>query len=244
MTRRMLLASTLAFASEGPVSWLALHGSAETIDWPNAAQPRSVGSLLKPFLAFAYLSTHREAPAIECLGRRAGCWKLQGHGRQDIVSALANSCNAYFLEMTAGVNRAALDLTCLRFGLSPPARSWSSRRLIGLDEGWPQEPMAIARAFAGLARDSADQPVQTVLSGMLRCSLSGTAQAVGLPCFAKTGTARCSHVPGGDGDGYALGMYPVDRPRSVVLLMRHNTTGANAARDLKPLLERSILVGA
>ena len=214
-------------------------GATRDDHWPDAQQSRSVGSLLKPFLALSYLATHSESPVIECRGAMERCWLPQGHGRQDIVSALANSCNAYFLQLSANLNRAALDLTCLSYGLLSPPRSWSATRLIGLEDGWPQAPAPIVQAFAELARNRSDGHVQTVLAGMLRCSRSGTARAAGFACFAKTGTARCSHLTSGGGDGYALAMYPVDQPKFIVLVMRHNATGAHAAKDLKPLVDLS-----
>jgi len=95
-----------------------------------------------------------------------------------------------------------------------------------------------------VARNSADQHVQAVLAGMLRCGQSGTAKAAVFPCFAKTGTAPCCHLDRGQGDGYAVAIYPSDSPRYIALVMRHNTTGANSARDLKPLLARIIRGGA
>jgi len=247
MTRRAFLASILApsgaraLSADGPLNWIALNlaGEIRNANWPNAGNPVSVGSLLKPFLALAYLTTHAQSPVVECRGAIAGCWSPQGHGRQDIISALAISCNVYFMQLTANLNRAALDLTCLSYGLSSPPRNWPPSRLIGLDEGWPQSPISIARAFAGLVRNASDPRVHTVLDGMARCARSGTAQAAGLPCFAKTGTARCSHFHRGCGDGYAVAIYPLNQPRYVVLMMRHNTTGAHAAKDLKLLISSS-----
>jgi cell division protein FtsI/penicillin-binding protein 2 len=238
MTRRTFLAGTAAFPTKPLLSWLAVDRAGETLEayWQDGEQPRSVGSLLKPFLALAYLSNHPDRLVMECKGASAGCWLARGHGQQDIVAALANSCNAYFLRMICDMQRAALDLTCLSYGLEAPGRSWSAARLIGLEEGWPQAPKAIAQGFARVARNSSDRNVQVILAGMARCARSGTARAVGVPCFAKTGTARCGHRASGEGDGYALAMYPLDLPRLLVLVMRHNTTGAEAAGELRQLI--------
>ncbi len=244
MTRRDLLTSVLASSGayalpiQALPNWIAvnLSGDIRNANWPQTGKPVSVGSLLKPFLALATLATHPQAPVVECHGAKDGCWLLQGHGRQDIVAAIANSCNVYFLQTAASLNRAALDLVCLSYGLASPSRSWPPARLIGLGDGWPQAPLPIARAFAGLARNSRDPRVQTVLAGMARCAHSGTARAVGISCLAKTGTARCSHSYAGCGDGYVLAIYPLDQPRYVLLMTRHNTTGAAAAKDLKPLI--------
>jgi cell division protein FtsI/penicillin-binding protein 2 len=242
MTRREFttaLALTPFGIPSSTLNWrvLNLAGEVRETNWVDAQKPFSLGSLLKPFLALAYLSTHAQAPVIECRGAAAGCWHAQGHGRQDMIAALANSCNVYFLEVAANIERAALDLTCLSYGLSIPAREMSATRLIGLDEGWPQSRIATARAFAALAGNSRDLHVQTVLAGMARCARAGTGSAVKLTCFAKTGTAHCGHLKSGRGDGYAVAMYPLDQPRCVVLAMQHNKTGAETAGCLGPLIK-------
>jgi cell division protein FtsI/penicillin-binding protein 2 len=246
MTRRSFLTVPLAplasrvLATESPPSWIALNlaGDVRDSNWPNPAAPVSLGSLLKPFLVLAFLSTHGQSPVIECRGAIAGCWHPQGHGRQDIVSALANSCTVYFMQLAASVDRAALDLTCLSYGLSSPPRAWAPSRLIGLEQGWPQAPIAAGRAFAALARDRQETRVRTVLAGMAECARAGTGRAVDFPCFAKTGTAPCSHLRRGSGDGYIVAIYPMAQPRHIILAMRHNTTGANAATAVKPLADR------
>ena len=238
MTRRtILLSAASALCARASAKWIAadVSGHIRECSWPEAAQPVCFGSLLKPFLALAYLSTHSQAPIVDCAGAAAGCWYAKGHGSQDIVSALANSCNVYFLRIAETLNRAALDLTCMSYGLTPPSRSWPASRLIGLERGWPQTPFAVVRAFSSLIRNSAEPNTRLVLSGMLRCSQSGTAKAIGLRCYAKTGTA--APVQRHDsGDGYVVAIYPVEQPRTVLLLSRHNTTGAEAAKDIRPLL--------
>lgn len=238
MTRRSLLSIPFALAAaETSSRWLAMGvgGDIRDSNWPDADRHVSLGSLLKPFLAVAFLATNREAPVVECRGTADGCWFARGHGRQDIVSALANSCNVYFLELAARVNRAALDSMCLSYGLAVPARNWQGSRLIGLGEGWPQTPLAAARAFGALGRDSQAQSVQAVLAGMAQCARSGTGRSVNWPCYAKTGTVKCSHVRGDHIDGYIAAIYPLGQPRSVILAMRHGATGANAASLVRPL---------
>ncbi len=239
MTRRTFLVSAAASMWSVPGrQWIAmdLAGNVRDGNWSDATHAVSLGSLLKPFLALSYLSTHAQAPIIECRGAAAGCWYPLGHGKQDIVAALANSCNVYFRRIAETLDRAALDLTCLAYGLTSPPRSWKSARLIGLGNGWPQSPFAAARAFALLGRNRTDARVKTVLAGMARCARAGTAKQIGFACYAKTGTAPCMHGHGGLGDGYVVALYPLDQPRRVVLLVRHNMTGANAAKDLKPLV--------
>src|SRR6185437_11250411 len=113
-------------------------------------------------------------------GLSSGCWYTRGHGKQHFTDALANSCNTYFLALTATIDRAALDSTCLLYGLEAPADSLATRDLIGLDRGWPQSPLNVARAYAALAADADVTGARVVLAGMARCAQTGTARAVGM----------------------------------------------------------------
>jgi len=236
MTRRAFFAAIAALQPENRDVWLKLDllRGTEQNRFPGAT-PICFGSLLKPFLALAFSSTHPRFPVIHCAGSSTRCWYSRGHGPQDIVSALSNSCNTYFLALAKSLDRAALDETALRFGLVPPDRALPVANLIGLSSGWPQAPGSVARAFASLAQQSADPVVATVLSGMARCARTGTARRAGFSCYAKTGTAPCSHVPRAPGDGFALAIYPPGEPRHVLLLGCHSTTGAHAASKLKPI---------
>ncbi|MBV9265756.1 MAG: hypothetical protein JO061_06275 [Acidobacteriaceae bacterium] len=234
MTRRSFLASSLLLRSPANLCWVStsIDGSAGSVNWPGLETAVSVGSILKPFLALAYLATHASAPVLNC----SGCWLPSGHGRQDLSAALANSCNTYFLHLAAELNRAALDRICLQFDLIAPARDWSAARLIGLGEGWPQTPSRLVRAFGTLGRDIVSAP-QPVLAGMQRCAFTGTARALGFPCYAKTGTGVCCHSPSGAGDGYIVVLFPLGSPRHVLLVQQHNTTGAHAAESVVLLLK-------
>ncbi len=237
MTRRSFLFSAITGMGQRSLQWLALdlQSRTELHHWAHSETPVSMGSLLKPFLSIAYRFTHVAWPVSYCAGSSSGCWFSKGHGKQNIVQALANSCNAYFLRLAAAVDRAALDTTCLVYGLQRPRRELTAANLIGLAEGWPQSPRDVARSFARLASNASDKDVGVVLTGMAHCAASGTARGAGFDCFAKTGTAPCSHLPRSEGDGFAIAIYPRDQPRRLVLVERHGTTGAVAARDLKPL---------
>jgi hypothetical protein len=239
VTRRSILLASLAVLQSKAVQWIDknLENGEESYHWSSLTTAVSVGSLLKPFLALAYCATHRSYPIVQCLGLASGCWYTRGHGEQHFADALANSCNTYFLALTATIDRAALDSTCLTYGLQAPARSLAARDLIGLDRGWPQSPLNIARAFAAVAGNLNEAGARVVLAGMAGCAQTGTARAIDMSCYAKTGTAPCSHFPKGSGDGFALAMYPLGQPRRLILLQHHNTTGANAARDIRPVTE-------
>jgi hypothetical protein len=213
----------LGAVSTDPISWIELdllHKSQKVV-WADMLRPVGFGSLLKPFLVLAFAATHWSFPTFVCRGVPDRCWLGRGHGEQSVVAALANSCNCYFLHLARLIDRAALDAVCLRYGLALPAREVSEEALIGLGGGWQNLPLSVVRAFAQLTD-------QTVLKGMAQCAVSGTAKSIHLPCYAKTGTAPCSHTPRGMGDGFVAVLYPMNQPRRVLLLEQHGTTGAEA----------------
>ncbi|HMF76436.1 MAG TPA: hypothetical protein VK604_12300 [Bryobacteraceae bacterium] len=240
-TRRQFLAAALAFTAPAQRSWITLdllHGS-KSIHWRGADDPVNMGSLLKPFLVLGYGATHARFPVTRCGGVKDGCWSPRGHGTQDIVDGLANSCNVYFLSLANGIERAALDSVCLSCGLTVPERDTTPAQLIGLGSGWPQAPAAVVAAFAALAQNRRQPNVDIALTGMARCAASGTARAVGLACYAKTGTAPCTHTPHAAGDGFAVAIYPLVQPRNVLLLEQHGVTGAETSRNVRSLLLKS-----
>lgn len=234
MTRRQILAALASGTGLTPssYSWIdldLLHKTEKAV-WSDEAKPVSFGSLLKPFLTLAFAGTHTTFPTVVCRGTRDRCWLPRGHGVQTIVPALAHSCNCYFLQLAKMIDRAALDAVCLRYGLARPARSLGEDSLVGLGSGWKNTPRNVARAFAQL-----NDPL--VLGAMEQCAKSGTAQNLDLTCYAKTGTAPCSHTPQAMGDGFVVVLYPILQPRRVVLFEQHGTTGAEACRAVKSKID-------
>jgi hypothetical protein len=190
--------------------------------WTHPRDPVRVGSLVKPFTALAYGATHRfRFPAFTCLGSAANCWLPQGHGRMEIGSAIANSCNAYFLELASNVSREELDSVAKRFGLSAPSPDADAAALIGLGTGWQISPFAIAHAYSELIARSADPGVNQLLAGMALSGQSGTGRGVGRGAYVKTGTAA--------NDGYVVALFPSDSPKFNLLVRVHGVTGAKAA---------------
>ncbi len=86
----MILAALVVFRLAGE----AVSPAAE------AALPRPVGSLQKPWVVAAWAEAHPdvEPPSVDCTGA-SGCWRESGHGRVDLPRAFAQSCNAYFLAL-------------------------------------------------------------------------------------------------------------------------------------------------
>ncbi|HEX4750278.1 MAG TPA: hypothetical protein VH302_12105 [Bryobacteraceae bacterium] len=208
--------------------------------WEARDRAVSMGSLLKPFLVVAYGRTHSRFPNLVCRGEADRCWLPHGHGRQDVVMALANSCNFYFRHVAGELNRAALESVCLSYGLEGPADAITADELIGLRSGWPQRATAVLSAFARLAGEGSEPGVQLALAGMKRSAELGTARGLGLRARAKTGTAPCSHAPRSEGDGYAAVLYPLDQVRLVLLARQCGNTGAHAAQLAGPIVRKLV----
>lgn len=245
ISRRCLLAlpmATWAANTSRATEYLALEllSGNRVNRWEYPDKPVSMGSLLKPFLMVAYARTHSKFPDLTCQGAVDHCWFREGHGRQDVVAALANSCNFYFRHVAAEVNAAALQSVCLSYGLAAPGPEITADQLIGLGTGWPQRASAVVTAFAQLCRDGSENGVRLALAGMQRSAERGTTRGLGMKARGKTGTAPCSHAPRSEGDGYTAVLYPLDRVRLVLLARQCGTTGAHTARLAGPILQRLI----
>jgi cell division protein FtsI/penicillin-binding protein 2 len=198
--------------------------------WQHPQDPVPVGSLVKPFTALAYGETHDfRFPAFHCAGGGSRCWLPQGHGRMGISTAIAHSCNAYFLALAAEVKLEALAAVVERFGLSAPDPDPGPAILIGLGGSWRISPFVIARAYSELVARSFDPGVRELLAGMALSARSGTGHGVGAGAYVKTGTAPCVHGSRENGDGYVIALYPVDQPRFSLLVRVHGVPGARAA---------------
>src|SRR5208282_1239938 len=110
--------------------------------WPDADQPIPLGSLVKPFTALAYAEHHAyRYPMYTCHGTAGGCWRPRPHGRLNIVSALAFSCNSYFRDLASRLTEEQMREVATQFGLDPPDPSLSGAALMGIGEQWPISPL-------------------------------------------------------------------------------------------------------
>ena len=192
--------------------------------WPDAEIPVPVGSLVKPFLALAYTG---DWPEFFCTGDR--CWLARGHGRLQFREALAQSCNAYFLNLARAVDSQQLAIIARKFAIPTPENDSPVAR-IGLGTAWKISPIALARAYAELASRASEPRVAQILAGLRLAAESGTARAIGRGRLAKTGTAPCVAPRKDAGDGFVIVLNPAEAPRTVVLLRVHGSTGAGAAK--------------
>lgn len=204
--------------------------------WDRIAEPVPVGSLVKPFLALAYGQKYNfRYPTFFCRGAADGCWLSRGHGKMDISTAIAHSCNAYFLNLASSLDAEDMDLLARHYGFSTGSAPLGPAEMIGLGEAWRIEPEKLLHAYLLLAATPQPAGAGDLLRGMALCAKLGTAEAVGRnlhgrAALAKTGTAACVHDPRAPGDGYVLMLYPVDQPRWALLVRVHGVPGARAAQ--------------
>ena len=202
--------------------------------WVDAEQAAPVGSLVKPFIALAYGG---EFPEFVCRGVADRCWLARGHGKLGFRQALAQSCNAYFLNLARGVDGATLGVIAAKFGISPPG-SDSPETRIGLGTDWQIAPLALVRAYAELASRAGEFRVDEILAGLKMAAESGTAKALGRGVLAKTGTAACVAERRDAGDGFAVVLDPAEDPRVALLVRVHGAPGAAAAKSAARILRR------
>ncbi|MBR2868116.1 MAG: hypothetical protein IKB88_03475 [Clostridia bacterium] len=88
-----------------------------------AFQPYSVGSVFKPVVAAAALEngigedyTHNCTGSVTLNGVTFNCHKKDGHGELDMESAVAVSCNTYFISLAIEVGADEIIETAKRFG--------------------------------------------------------------------------------------------------------------------------------
>ncbi len=232
MTRRQWItgwaASALAAAPSEVLVIEASTGRVVRTDFPRSLR-QPVGSLVKVFTALAYGAGHQHKfPSAFCKGVSTGCWHAAGHGRVELVEAIAHSCNSYFLELARAVDQRDVALVASSYRIAAPVIDTPEAR-IGLGRGWLESPEVIALAYLTLAQRRHEPGASLVVEGLRQCARRGTAKACGSGVLAKTGTSVCVHKPGMPGDGWALGLFPEDLPRYAVLVREHGVPGASAA---------------
>ena len=201
----------------------------------DALLPISVGSLLKPFLAYAYLNQASPPPlAVSCRGHSDRCWKAGGHGSLSLPQALAQSCNAFFLALARNLPQ---DL--IRLPGTPPAAS-TPEDLIGLTARWQIAPEVLLNGY----RQLLNARPGPVIAGMSLAAATGTASLIGPHpggVLAKTGTAPCLSLSApcqASGDGLIFAALPAADPAILLLVRQQATTGAVAAGSAGSILTR------
>lgn len=223
----MILAALLVFRLAG-----------ETVSpLPEAAVPRPVGSLQKPWVVAAWGAAHpdEEPPLLSCTPADR-CWRPSGHGRVDLARAFAHSCNAYFLALARATPEELRARALADAGFEVP-RPLSPEASIGLGplDALPRvSPAALLRAYRDLRSrpwPSRDDLRLRLVDGMRAAALEGTGAALASRGYlVKTGT-----VPSLDGrelatSGWALASSAGGE--SLALALLSDGTGAEAAAAL------------
>jgi len=222
----------------------ARTGALLAIHWENSEKPIPLGSLVKPFTALAYAGGHDfRYPVYECKGKASGCWQPQPHGKLDVISAVAVSCNTYFHLLAESVSPEQLASLVQSFGLESPGADSSAADLMGRGMQWRISPLHMARAYLELYRRK-DQPgVSPLIEGMRQSTLHGTGAAIGhqlkqTTALVKTGTAPCTHASWAPADGFVLALVPAQEPEILLFLRIHSVTGAKAAETAGRMLRQ------
>ena len=234
------------FAISG-VSFLLLDartGDVVASRWDNPEKPIPLGSLVKPFAALAYAETHGpQYPLHVCKGKASGCWQSRPHGELNISSAIAFSCNSYFLALTTGMTSQQMLPIAERFGLEAPNAQLAGSDLMGLGGRWRISPLHMARAYLELYRRRDEPGVREILAGMGLSARVGTGAAVDraskrVGAMVKTGTALCTHSRRSLTDGFAIVLPSVAEPPFLLLVRVHGVAGATAAVTAGRMLSR------
>jgi cell division protein FtsI/penicillin-binding protein 2 len=225
----------------------ARSGDVLTSRWNAPDQPAPLGSLVKPFTALAYGEEHSfQYPEFECRGKGDRCWYPRGHGNIGLLQAVAQSCNAYFLNLASDVRPSSVAAVLRRYSIYDVSEKVSPESMVGLGSAWKISPLRMLRAYAELSRRR-DQPgVSEIIRGMQISEKSGTGIGVGsalgrsgASAITKTGTAPCIHSRDGSldtsiphgfaGDGYVIALYPAADPQLALMVRLHSAPGSKAA---------------
>jgi len=232
---------------DGGVSYLLFDARSANLlssRWDDPASPIPLGSLVKPFTALAYAETHDfQYPTYVCKGEASGCWQLRPHGKLDIVSAIAISCNSYFRNLAQNLRAEQLLRTTNRFALESPDLKLAGPDLMGLGDRWLISPLRMARAYLELDRRRHQPGVREILAGMAQSAQHGTGAGVGRflkhsDALVKTGTALCTHRHSAPADGFVVAMVPADQPEILLMIRVHGAAGAKASVMAGRMLRR------
>ncbi|MBN1799326.1 MAG: hypothetical protein JW822_12165 [Spirochaetales bacterium] len=178
------------------------------------------GSLLKPFALVASSRSYSLKPEtqIECKGKTSGeisCWLHEGHGKINLIQALAYSCNYYFyFYLKDRLNKTDFNTVLQEFGLPPfngidnmsPQEFYQAA--IGLNSRYTVTPLEMVYAYnalfnGGVVRNRlgeqtgrvfiTDDLREVLFQGLRECVLYGTGKKVykefgNIDLIIKTGT--------------------------------------------------------
>ena len=205
------------------------------------------GSAIKPLTLAALLesgalpaSSHFTCPGkLRIAGRNLTCTHPPFPSAPDASTALAYSCNNFFVHFAVNLPEGALARTLVRFGISPDnvghVTTLERRQLQAIGEDEVRvTPMEFAEAYRRLAlrKLRGDARLAPLFEGLVNAVQFGTAQNAKMPNLkiaGKTGTTT----------GYAwfAGYAPADAPKmAFAVMLRQGTGGGDAAPLARQIL--------
>jgi cell division protein FtsI/penicillin-binding protein 2 len=218
------------------------------------------GSTVKSFVLLKLLETGKTKASeryvcprrVRIAGRRLDCTHPDLPAPIDPTDALAWSCNAYFAMAAKRLTPAELGEALRRAGLASSsglaenetlggvktAASGDQLQLQALGEwGVMTTPLALLKAYAGLAQKLDDPNVKLVWQGMEHSVAYGMARAAHVDkvnIAGKTGTAA---QPGAAvTHGWFVGLAPAEKPQIAVVVYIEQGRGLDAAALAQPIL--------
>src|SRR3954471_5545416 len=218
------------------------------------------GSTMKTFVLIKLLETGKAKASeryvcpryVRIAGKRLDCAHPDLPGPIDPMDALAWSCNAYFAVAARRLTPAEVADALRRAGVTSPT-GWvkdealgtvstaASEEQLGLQAlgewGVMTTPLALLKAYAGLAGRLDDANVKLAWQGMEHSVAYGMARAAQVSkvrIAGKTGTAA---QPGSaTTHGWFVGLAPAEKPEVALVIYVEHGRGLDAAALAKPIL--------
>lgn len=221
------------------------------------------GSLIKPFTLLSYVASHPfdKDKTFNCKGffhtKDRLCWLGEGHGRVDLVHAIAFSCNHYFMELIKDkLKKRSFLRTLAEFGIKEDMTTISDtdffKTAVGLGPFFRVKPVHLLLAFNTLFNRGAlynikgelisrieynSDVIECIREGMRGSYLYGTGKKIfdetkTKDMMCKTGTGMAfekGKVDYKNTVGWVIVFFPSYEPTFSMLVLVRNGTGSEHA---------------
>lgn len=222
---------------------------------PNLShQKYTIGSLAKIITATALLEENiiTTEQTYNCKGyeiingKKIYCWNPNGHGKNNIETALAQSCNLFFLNYSKKLKSEDILKYYKLYKIDDseinlPKSGLNTNLALGVDQKLLVSPMgmlSMASTLAGAKKlDISPSTLSRIKNGMILGAKEGTSKLFykkGYSVAAKTGTAPY----GKSGKhGWVIGYYPANNPKIAFCVFIMDGTGFS---DAVPVAVRAL----
>ncbi|PKK90802.1 MAG: hypothetical protein CVV64_07950 [Candidatus Wallbacteria bacterium HGW-Wallbacteria-1] len=229
------------------------------------SKPADTGSLTKIFITYVMAADNLENVFFSCgpwTRNEKPCWNPSGHGIENSVQALSDSCNSFFRRAIADHNLRAKVMSLMKRLNAPPCSGHIEPALPGGDGEKVFLPSSIFWAIAAILNGgkifsfpSGSRDMQalllnsvaiiqkarrTVMTGMKMCSENGTASVVNSPdILSKTGTGLNRSRTGRlKIQGWFMGFWPAASPTHGILYTCSGLRGSQCAARAIAILRK------